>query len=114
MVEIDADVARVFADDLSGAKHQQFTVVITQILAADARAKADVQNTLTQAAEVRLAIRFGDNLGIPGIRTGVALHLKGEWIPANEAFAVGGEKIAVLHFTHDPLGFVCTSARCFS
>ncbi len=118
VVEIVAQVARIFEDDLSGAKHQQFTVIPKTIDAADARTQADVQAAITQAREVRLAVRFGDSMGladrIPGIRTGVQLHLKGEWIPASEAFAVGGEKLSVLHFTHDPLGFVCTPIRCFS
>ncbi len=118
VVEVQAKVARVFADDLSGAKHQQFTVVMTSVISADTRAKADVQHTIDAALEVRLAVRFGDSMGladrIPGIRSGVQLHLKGEWISADEANHVGGERIAVLHFTHDPLGFVCTPVKCFS
>ena len=64
------------------------------------------------------AVRFGDSMGIDdgiaGIRTGAVLFLKGEWIPAERAFAVGGERMAVLHFTHDPLGYVCTQEWCYS
>jgi endonuclease G, mitochondrial len=111
-------VSRVFADDLSGAKHQQFAVVLDKIDSADVRIKEDVQTTIAEQLEVRLAVRFGDNLGladrIPGIRTGVALHIKGEWIPADEAFSVGGERTAVIYFTHDPIGFICTPVQCFS
>ncbi|MFN7937760.1 MAG: DNA/RNA non-specific endonuclease [Bryobacteraceae bacterium] len=118
VAEIHATVERVFADDLSGAKHQQFTVIPTEAVAVDPRAREDVANTIAARAEVRLAVRFGDNLGlaerIPGIRTGVPLRIKGEWIPASEAARIGGEQIAVLHFTHDPLGFVCTEEACFS
>lgn len=51
---------------------------------------------------------------IPEIQTGVELKVKGEWISASDAYDVGGEDIPVLHFTHDPLGFVCTPAKCYS
>ena len=118
VAEVEATIARVFPDDLSGAKHQQFSVKLTHILHSDQAIQSDLQHTQTAHAEVRLAVRFGDNQGlpdrIPGIRTGVALHIKGEWIPASEAYAVGGEKTAVLHFTHDPLGFICTPRKCYS
>jgi endonuclease G, mitochondrial len=118
IVEIEARVARVFADDLSGAKHQQFTIVPTKWLEGSAKAKADVELAQAERIEVRVAIRFGDSRGledrIPGIRQNVELKLKGEWIAAQDAFDVGGEDIPVLHFTHDPLGFVCTPDDCYS
>ena len=118
LVEVDAQVDQVFPDDLSGAKHQQFSVRITAVLHADAKAQADVENTKDKGLDVRLAVRFGDSLGlrdrIPGIRTGVALHIKGEWISAAQAGTVGGQHTAVLHFTHQPLGFICTPAKCYS
>ena len=108
----------MFADDLSGAKHQQFSVTVLDIVSAGNSVKSEVEDTISEHLEVRLAVRFGDSSGlpdrIPGIRTGVALHIKGEWIPRDEAYSVGGERLAVLHFTHDPLGFVCTPVRCFS
>jgi hypothetical protein len=38
----------------------------------------------------------------------------GEWISARDAFDVGGEDLLVLHFTHDPIGWICISDDCFS
>jgi endonuclease G, mitochondrial len=118
IVEIEAKVARVFADDLSGAKHQQFTIVPTKWIAGT-EAKAEVETAMTKGQEVRVAIRFGDSRGlrdrVAGIRQNVELKLKGEWISAQDAFDVGGEDIPVLHFTHDPIGWICTpDNNCFS
>lgn len=116
VVELEAKVVRVFADDLSGAKHQQFTIIPTKWLSGDA--KTEVESAKKNFTEVRVAVRFGDSRGIsdriPGIRTNVELEIKGEWISAKDAFDVGGEDIPVLHFTHDPLGFICTPSDCFS
>ncbi|CAN1211125.1 Serine protease [Tumidithrix helvetica PCC 7403] len=116
VVKIEAKVARVFADDLSGAKHQQFTIIPTKWVSGDA--KSEVESAQKGLTEVRVAVRFGDSRGlpdrIPGIRTDVELEIKGEWISAKDAFDVGGEDIPVLHFTHDPLGFICTPSDCFS
>ena len=113
VVEVDAEVVRVFADDLQGAKHQQFTVKSDQWIAGEDHVKDQVLSE-----EARVAVRFGDSRGlanrIPGIVTGAPLHIKGEWIPKDKAYAVGGDKIAVLHFTHDPLGFICTQTKCYS
>lgn len=109
---------RVLSDDLGGPKHQQLVIVTKRVLAADNRVKADVEASIAQAVEIRLAIRFGDGRGltdrVPGILSGVALHLKGEWIPATEAHRVGGEPVAVVHYTHDPVGFICTPLECFT
>jgi endonuclease G len=118
VVEVEAKVARVFADDLSGAKHQQFTVIPTRWISGDAGAQPEIAAAIAASAEARVAVRFGDSMGIadriPGIRTNVELKLKGEWISARDAYDVGGEDLPVLHFTHDPLGFVCTPVQCYS
>jgi endonuclease G, mitochondrial len=117
VVEIEAKVARVFADDLSGAKHQQFTIVPTKWIAGDA-AKTEVETAKKTGQEVRVAVRFGDSRGlvdrIRGIRQDVALKLQGEWISTRDAVDVGGEDIPVLHFTHDPIGWICIADDCFS
>jgi endonuclease G, mitochondrial len=117
VVEIEARVARVFADDLSGSKHQQFTIVPTKWVAGN-EAKTEVERAKDEDTEVRVAVRFGDSQGIAdrirGIRRDVELRLKGEWITAQDAYDVGGEDLPVLHFTHDPLGFICTPDDCFS
>jgi endonuclease G, mitochondrial len=117
IVEIEAKVERVFADDLSGTKHQQFTIVPTKWIAG-AEAKTEVETAKTNGQEVRVAIRFGDSRGlrdrIAGIRQNVELKLKGEWISARDAVDIDGEDIPVLHFTHDPIGWICTPDDCFS
>ena len=117
VVEIGASVARVYADDLSGAKHQQFTVTPQEWKDGDAGAQALIKAAIKSHAEARVAVRFGDSRGlpdrIPGIVSGKELHIKGEWISAKDAYAVGGEQLAVLHFTHDPLGFICLEDRCY-
>ncbi len=118
VIDIQASVARVFADDLSGSKHQQFTIVPTKWGSGDDSAKAEVQALIRSGGEVRVAVRFGDSRGladrIPGVRRDAPLHIKGEWISAKDAYDVGGEDIPVLHFTHDPLGFICTEVECYS
>jgi endonuclease G, mitochondrial len=117
IVEIKAKIVRVFHDDLSGAKHQQFTVVPTQWISGG-DAQSEVETVKSEGAEVRVAIRFGDSRGlmdrVPGIHRNVELTLKGEWISARDAFDIDGEDIPVLHFTHDPIGYICTPTDCFS
>jgi endonuclease G len=53
---------------------------------------------------------------VPGLEKGRVAHLRGEWITAAQAHGHGGERLAVLHFTHHPIGFVCTEhpERCYS
>ncbi len=118
IVEIEAEVARVFGDDLGGAQHQHFAVIVTRRIKADAKVAREVQEALKSGREIRLALRFGDGLGlsdrIAGIRSGMKLRVQGEWISAEEALGAGGERIAVVHFAHDPLGFVCTPGGCYS
>ena len=51
-------------------------------------------------------------VGVLGVDTGTADAFV-EWIPREQAYAHGGEQLSVLHFTHHPIGFVCTSERCY-
>src|SRR5262249_62159361 len=85
VVGVEADVSRLFADDLSGAKHQQFTVIPVEIITADERVRADVTATIDGKLEVRLAVRFGDSRGLPdrlpGIRTALVLHINAPRLP---------------------------------
>ena len=70
------------------------------------------------AAEIYDYSHIGDSLGIPtaipGLKVGAKMHLQGEWITKARATSHGGRKLSVLHFTHHPLGFTCTPAKCFS
>jgi hypothetical protein len=49
-----------------------------------------------------------------GLGPGLEPHVRGEWIPRDRAYAHGGELMSVSHFTHHPVGFVCTPSACFS
>lgn len=118
LAEIHATVIRILPDDLGGAMHQRFTIKVTSWVDGTSRIKPDVETAMKQDREVFIAVRFGDSRGladrVPGIRSGAELHLKGEWISAEAAHDLGGEDLAVLHFTHDPIGFLCTEERCYS
>jgi endonuclease G len=61
---------------------------------------------------------FGDSMGIQetikGLNQGVALHIKGEWNTKERAYSHGGARMSVLHFTQDPLGFICTPIKCYT
>lgn len=117
VVEISASVAKVFADDLSGAKHQQFTVIPQLWRDGDGKTQELIEAAIKLRSQARVAVRFGDSRGLPdrisGIMSGKDLHIKGEWIPAELAYAMGGERLAVLHFTHEPLGFICMDNYCY-
>jgi len=117
VTEVEAEVQILFEDDLSGSKHQLFEVRLTKWIDGTADAKSDVEATIRSSESVRVSVRYGDSAGLPDrireIRRNVKLHLKGEWISAADAFAIGGRPMAVLHFTHEPLGFICTPVQCY-
>lgn len=117
----ERDVVEIMAviTEYSGTEggHQHALLKVTQVTQNDPDVRGDLQRVMADEENVFLAIRFGDHLGlpeaIPGLKNGVELHLKGEWIPRDKAYSHGGEKMSVIHFTHHPLGFVCTPAQCY-
>lgn len=113
---VDIDAVIVEYSGLEG-DHQHAILNITTINQNDPDVQNDLNRVLDDKERVFLAIRFGDHLGlpnpIPDLAKNVILHLKGEWIPRDKAYNHGGEKMSVIHFTHHPLGFVCTPAQCF-
>lgn len=117
VVEVESEVALLLDDDLSGSKHQLFEVRLSKWLSGDAGAKAEIEATIRSSESVRVSIRYGDSAGLPErireIRRSVKLHLKGEWISPADAYVIGGRRMAVLHFTHEPLGFICTPVQCY-
>lgn len=117
VVEVESEVELLLDDDLSGSKHQLFHVRLSKWLDGDAGAKSEVEATIRSSESVRVSVRYGDSAGLPErireIRRSVKLHLKGEWISAADAYAIGGRRMAVLHFTHEPLGFICTPVQCY-
>jgi hypothetical protein len=117
VVEIEATLKVREPDDVSGDKHYHLRIVVTKIIVDDPDVSKDLKDAKAKAREVFVAIRFGDSMGvqeeIKGLKAGAALKLKGEWITKEKALAHGGEKMSVLHFTHHPLGFVCTPVKCY-
>ena len=113
VVEVAATLKRRKADDTSGAQHIQLFITLTKLIQGDPAVDADIQRVLSDGEEVFVAIRTGDSEGITqpilGLVAGVGLDLKGEWIPRDQAGAVGGEHISVLHYTHHPVGFICVA-----
>ena len=120
LADVKATLTRREPDDTDAAGGRHYHLIV-QILSADhpdSRVQADIQDCIATRRAVFVAIRFGDNLGIQvpvqGLTDGAALHLKGEWITRDQAQSHGGEKLSVLHFTHHPIGFICTPVACYS
>lgn len=119
VVEVEASLTVREPDDLdnNGGKHYRLRIAVTKIVKDDPDVSKDVKNAKATGRDVFVAIRFGDSMGIQetikGMNAGAALKLKGEWITKEKARAHGGEKMSVLHFTHHPLGFVCTPIKCY-
>ena len=120
LAEIEAVLVRREPDDLdaNGGQHYRLIVTVTATDQADPAIGADVTDCLETKRAVFVAIRFGDAMGvqgaIEGLEVGAKLHLKGEWITRDQAQSHGGEQLSVLHFTHHPVGFVCTPMACYS
>jgi hypothetical protein len=109
-------------DDPDGGQHLRLRINLDSVSSSDERVNTDVQRCLTSRDEVFVAVRIGDSMGIlnpptTGLEAGDQLHLRGEWIPRERAYSHGGRKVSVLHFTHHPIGFICTVApteKCYS
>ena len=104
--------------DKNGGKHYRLRIAVSKILKDDPDVTKDLKNAKSTGRDVFVAIRFGDSMGIlepvKGLDKGVTLHLKGEWITKDKAQSHGGAKMSVLHFTHHPLGFICTQVKCYA
>lgn len=114
VVEITAEVA---VDQGTEGLHQHLLVTVRSVELGDKDVADDLQRVIAENERVFVAIRFGDHLGlaqpVPGLSQGVSVRLKGEWIPRDKAYMHGGEKMSVIHFTHHPLGYVCTPTQCY-
>lgn len=104
--------------DVDGDRHYRLLVTIAEIIESDPDVDADLHNNLADKSDVFVAIRYGDRMGImepiEGLDEGANVHLRGEWITKERAKEHGGRVLSVLHFTHHPIGFVCTEEKCFS
>lgn len=107
VVEVDCRIARVEPDDTHGSKHVRLQVELTDVIESDRDVDGDVRTHLASHAYVLVAIQYDNHHPeIPGLIAGVDIRVRGAWIPAERAHATGGEKLAVVHFTHAPVGFV--------
>jgi hypothetical protein len=120
VVEVNAIIVEHQPDgvDSSRVHHYHLIIHVTDAKLIDPDVQKDVNRCIQQKAAVFIAIRYGDKLGIStpikkGLSVNDKLDLKGEWIPADKAYSNGGEKMSVLHFTHKPIGFVCTMEKCY-
>lgn len=119
IVELNATVLKRLPDDTASPKHYQADITLNKLTSFPPDVKNDIMECLNKKLPVFLAIRFGDRMGImepikKGMNNGDQLHLKGQWITKDNASAHGGAKMSVLHFTHHPVGFTCTSEKCYS
>lgn len=119
VAEVQATIEQRQPDDTQPPMHYQMIINIKDIIQSAPDITADVEDCETNNLPVFLAIRFGDSEGLlqpisAGLNNGDVLHLKGQWIPKDKAYSHGGEKTSVLHFTHHPLGFTCTTDKCYS
>jgi endonuclease G len=114
VVEVDCKIAVVEPVDTKGVKHARIDVELTEVLSADPDVDGDVESHLASHARVLVAIQFGGSRGeIPGLVEGADIRVRGVWVTAERAYAAGGDKLAVLHFTHAPVGFVVVGGTVY-
>jgi endonuclease G, mitochondrial len=118
VVELESVVADYLGTERSGGdSHQHIIINVRDVLKNDPDVAGDIERVRSEAEPVFVSIRFGDRMGlrqpVPGVHEGLGLRFQGEWIPKERAYAHGGERMSVLHFTHHPLGFVCNGSRCW-
>jgi endonuclease G len=118
VVEVKAKVAEDLGNEGGEASHQHFLINIDSAKQIAEAVEDDVNRVIEAQENVFLAIRYGDSMGltapVEGMTVGAAFDAQGEWIPKDKAYAHGGENMSVLHFTHHPLGFICSPLRCYS
>ncbi len=118
VVEIAASVVDYLGIDTEGGdSHQQMILNVTDAIQDDPDIHDDLQRVIDDKEEVFLSVRFGDRMGlqqpVPGVKDGSELRVRGEWITKEKAYAHGGKKLSVIHFTHHPLGFICDATQCW-
>jgi endonuclease G, mitochondrial len=117
VVEVSSVVVEYPGTEGAGAKHQHVIVEVKTVIENDPDVKQDLKRVTDKKERVFVSIRYGDRQGlphpVPGVAEGVTLTIRGEWIPKEKAYSHGGEKMSVLHFTHHPIGHVCTEEQCY-
>jgi endonuclease G len=116
VVDVDCVIKKAFDD--GDTLHYHLHVQVTHVRLHDPDVEEDLSRCIDKQELVFVAIRHGDRMGIPGEVPGLTesatIELKGEWIPREQAYAHGGEKLSVMHFTHHDLGFVAVNGQIYS
>jgi hypothetical protein len=98
--EIDPD-----RENSEGVMHQIFSVTVTAV------EDDSEQSGVAKGETVNVAVRYGDPSAlperVPGLAVGQAVTLKGIYIPKSQAYTEeDGDRNAVIHFTHHPVGWI--------
>jgi subtilase family serine protease len=113
VVRVQAVIQKVEADvHHNGASHHHLLIHQIQVL----KVWNGTQSEVGDAAFV--AIRYGDDLGlpgpIPGLAPGKTIELQGRYIPKNDAYpTVGNPGDPVIDETHHPFGFVVYEGQLY-
>jgi endonuclease G len=98
------------AEDTKVPKHH-LLLTVNEIIDATVRVQKDLTRAIDAGEDVFMVVRFGDWMGITetieGLLSVARINVQGEWITRQQATDRGRRDMAVLHFTHDPLGFIC-------
>jgi hypothetical protein len=110
LVAVSGTITEVDADDTSGDRHQLFTVKI------DSVEEDKLGSGLQPGDLVNVAVRYGDAGSLPerieGLEVGQPIAIRGAFIPAEKAYPdEDGDRHAVIHFTHRPLGWIDYAGR---
>jgi endonuclease G len=110
IVEVQGRIKRVLSDETAGTNYQQFVAVLTSGSSDDRQTLSEIEACCQHGSDVRIAVRYGDSRGlvdrVPGLRADVAVRLRGEWIGAERSEELGGSRMPVIHFVHDPHGWL--------
>ena len=116
IIDVFGTVVQVFADHTGDdGSHQQFQLHITNLVDSQGL------NGTVVGQVVFVASRFGDSdtqhqEPIPGIVVGAKIEVKGEYIDASHADAGPDNTdpvLPVVHFVHQPYGFVIVNGQKF-
>lgn len=107
ITEIDPD-----RRSASGARHQIFSVRVDEIRSDAGRSGVSVGEV------VNVAVRYGDATGlanpVPRMAVGQEISLCGSYIVLQSAYPeADGDRNAVIHYTHHPVGWVEYQGRLY-
>jgi hypothetical protein len=103
VVTVSAKIAEIRGYD-SDYEHQQILVNNINVLDIENGNASDIPSRAFVAIRIDESGIGGE---IPNLRVGASIVIKGEFIPEDEAYKTPDNCCdAVIHFTHDPVGYV--------